>query len=1255
MQEIVQLEQAIAALNAQRGLLGDEVVDTAVRPLQEKLNQLLTQGAPLAPETPAPTSQPLNFTGEQRKQVTVLFADLVGFTSLSEMMDPEDVRDLTNAYFKRWLVEIERFGGVVEKFIGDAVMAVFGLRIASETDPENAIHAALAMRESLQQLRNAGEIKDKVAQLRMRIGIHTGSVVVSWLGERKGQDFVVVGDTVNLASRLQSLAPVNGILISHETYRLTAEQFEVQTIEPVLVKGKQEPVQAHIVLGSKKRLFRDSLASVQGIETTMIGRQAEQHWLLALQRESLNQAGCRVAIIIAEAGLGKTRLMVEFARSLQRESKLEVLKGRASPLQQHTPDALIHDIFAQRFNIQDNDPEWLVRQRLEQGIGDLVQAHFIARLLGFEIGKSEYLPEYDPLQVQQRGLSYIADYFRRQAGQAGIVFLLEDLHWADQSSLALLEQLIGLLKDVPVLFVIAGRPSLLEHMPQWGASAGAFSCLRLEPLSETDSQRLASEILQRVPELPPELTDLIVRSAEGVPYFVEELIKMLIEDGVIDASQTAWRIDRSRLADVRIPPTLTKLLQARFDSLQPLEKLLLQRAAVIGRTFWDQALAYLSLAAGGGVTANQQGQLDIQPLAGSYLQEFQPALYQLLQRELIFQREISSLVDASEYVFKHALLRDVTYESLLKRYRRLYHLYAAQWLEKIAGSSQRASEQAATIASHYELAGSQSEAARWYFRAAVDAASRYANTAALDLFERAMRFTPPADHRRRFVILIKQADIYSLLGDRTNQMRTLLLVQDFLDSLVASPEISGATITEDIHILSAVLQLRKAVYYNATGDYPLADQAAQQAVEWATLASDQLIEAQACLVWATSARYRSDYRLAINLLSRARELVERNSQLETATLPDELNPDEAGILRPSIRNLQAEIFLGLGVVADVQGEYDQARSMLEQALAFFRIIRYQLGESRALNSLGVVLSNQHDLAAARAYLEQALKIKRQMGDLYGEGVTLVNLGVLSERQHAFDIALDYFEQSLAVCKAVDDEEGKAAAWIGIGNNRQSLGDYPAARAAFDHALQTCRTIGDRQGEADILTSLGELHNVCGQAEQGRAYCLEAKEIAEQIGAPNEAGYAWYFLGRSEELLGNTGQAIQAYQRCLDLRLELGQQNLQVDARAGLARGFLAAGDLGSAQEQADLVLAVLHSPMFSELHAPVLACLSAWQVLRACGAPQAELDEILTIGSRFLNKVAGSFIDEGLRTSYQELVPENQQLRRLVDAAGLAG
>ena len=278
-----------------------------------------------------------------------------------------------------------------------------------------------------------------------------------------------------------------------------------------------------------------------------------------------------------------------------------------------------------------------------------------------------------------------------------------------------------------------------------------------------------------------------------------------------------------------------------------------------------------------------------------------------------------------------------------------------------------------------------------------------------------------------------------------------------------------------------------------------------------------------------------------------------------------------------------------------------------------------------------------------------------MGDLYGEGVTLVNLGVLSERQHAFDIALDYFEQSLAVCKAVDDEEGKAAAWIGIGNNRQSLGDYPAARAAFDHALQTCRTIGDRQGEADILTSLGELHNVCGQAEQGRAYCLEAKEIAEQIGAPNEAGYAWYFLGRSEELLGNTGQAIQAYQRCLDLRLELGQQNLQVDARAGLARGFLAAGDLGSAQEQADLVLAVLHSPMFSELHAPVLACLSAWQVLRACGAPQAELDEILTIGSRFLNKVAGSFIDEGLRTSYQELVPENQQLRRLVDAAGLAG
>jgi class 3 adenylate cyclase len=250
MDEIEQIKQAILALEGQRAILGEAVIETALKPLREKLAVLEnpTASLPIQPRIDQqPVAQPL--AGEQRKLVTILFADLVGFTAMSELMDPEEVRDLTTAYFTRWTEAIEQYGGTVEKFIGDAVMAVFGLKTAGEVEPENAIRAALKMRNLLQQLQSdatsfsVGEQKTVTpvpfpANLQMRVGIHTGQVVVSFMGERKGQDFVVVGDSVNLASRLQALAPVNGIVISRDTYRHVRGIFDVQALDPVQIKRK---------------------------------------------------------------------------------------------------------------------------------------------------------------------------------------------------------------------------------------------------------------------------------------------------------------------------------------------------------------------------------------------------------------------------------------------------------------------------------------------------------------------------------------------------------------------------------------------------------------------------------------------------------------------------------------------------------------------------------------------------------------------------------------------------------------------------------------------------------------------------------------------------------------------------------------------------------------------------------------------------------------------------------------------------------
>ena len=1051
------INRAIAALEGQRSVLGNAVVETALAPFREKLAGLQ-----------------LNPTAEQRKLVTVLFADLIGFTAMSEHMDPEDVREIMNSYFIRWTTAIEHFGGIVEKFIGDAVMAVFGLKTASEADPENAIRTALQMRDLLTQLQRDDPEDKLLENLRMRVGIHTGPVVVSWMGERKGQDFVVVGDSVNLASRLQSLAPVNGILISHDTYRHVRGVFDVQVIDPVLVKGKRDPIRVYVVLQEKPRAFRETGRGVEGVETAMVGRQTEMDRLQAIFHEVVNNQECRLVTILGEAGLGKSRLLLEFDDWLELQADYYYFKGRASPVTQNTPYGLLRDLFVYRFAIQDSDPPQAVRARLEKGIGDALRngppvelpgehqgehqgepasepheepaeqrqaqmkTHFITRLLGFEIGSSKFLPEADPRQIQERGLAYLGEYFQALATKNPVVILLEDLHWADDSTLELLLRLARSLMHTPLLILGAARPTLLDRQPEWGEGLAFATRLDLEPLSQADSQRLVQEILQKAPEFPHELTELVVRNAEGVPFYVEELIKMLIDDGVIDTRGEGWQVDVSRLANVRVPSTLMEVLQARFDSLSAREKVLLQRAAVVGRTFWDQALSFMSIQG----ESEQPAGFD-QRLAPTIPLDEDEALAHLQKRELIFQRDHSALEETREFFFKHNLLREVTYESLLKRYRRIYHVYTAQWLETVVGRSQRADEYATMIAEHYDLAGESGSpllAAGWYARAARSAEQRYANHPALRLYQRALELMPEAQIEQRFELCLRQAEIYSLLGDRSHQLEMLQSMDALLPRL-ADPAIAAR--------LTGETKIWWAYYYNTTGDYHQAAFSASQAVELAKTTSNALLEIRGRNSWATACRYQSDYSTARELYLSAKYLAEQGGESTTEGTRSNSARDFISTLveqrQPTMRSLLADTYFGLGVVCEIQAEYEQARLYLEQSLALYRQLNHQFGESRALNSLGVVANSQDDLASGQRYLEQALQIKHLTGDRYGEGITLLNLGVFCERAYKLETANEYFRQSLEICREIDDEEGVESALIGLGTNYYSLGDYQNAQ------------------------------------------------------------------------------------------------------------------------------------------------------------------------------------------------------------------
>ncbi len=372
------LEQAIAIQESMRGTIPDDVIDVAIAAIREQLAEL----------KPAQSI-------EQRKQITVLFADLSGFTPMAERMDVEDVGQIMSAYFAAVTPAISKYGGIIEKFIGDAVMAVFGLPQAHENDPENGVRAALEMQQALVEL-NERMTAEWGFRLGMRIGVNTGPVVARYLGGAQERDFTVVGDTVNLTNRLETAAPVGGVLISHNTYRHVRGVFDVLEQEPLQVKGKARPVHTYLVQQAKPRAFRMLTRGVAGIETRMVGRDVELLMLQNMFRDAIEDAEVHVVTVVGDAGVGKSRLLYEFEKWIELlPEDIWYFKGRATPETEAMPYGLIRHMFAHRFEILESDSAAEVREKFRAGMAATLnsdQADLVGQLLGLDFSASPGSP-----------------------------------------------------------------------------------------------------------------------------------------------------------------------------------------------------------------------------------------------------------------------------------------------------------------------------------------------------------------------------------------------------------------------------------------------------------------------------------------------------------------------------------------------------------------------------------------------------------------------------------------------------------------------------------------------------------------------------------------------------------------------------------------------------------------------------------------------------------------------------------------------
>jgi class 3 adenylate cyclase len=635
---------------------------------------------------------------EERKIVTVLFADLVGFTARADHLDPEDVRAILRPFHARLRTEIEAFGGTVEKFIGDAVVGIFGAPVAHGDDPERAVRAALSVRSAIAEMNAA----DQPLGLEVRLAVNTGEAIVSLSAKPELGEAMVAGDVVNTASRLQTSAPTNGILVGAATYRATRGLFEYRAVEPMVVKGKDEPVHAWLALEARAGPGERGPASVP-----MVGRMREIGILQGIFDGTLSELRPHLVTVFGEAGVGKTRLAAEFTAKVE-GSGASVLRGRCLPYGASTLYGPFTQHVKQFAGIYASDDITTAREKLRaaidergsaSGAGNELAAH-LALLIGLG-GEDE---------VSDRQVLFFAArrFVEAVAHEHPTVFVFEDLHWADTGTFDLLEHLAARIRGAPVMLLALARPDLLNTRSGWGGGLPAYSSVSLEALSADDSRLLATSLLG-VSALAAAI-GRVAETAEGNPLFIEEL-----------AASTA---ELSAAAAEHLPTTIRELVSARLDALPPAERHMLLDAAVVGKVFWRGAL--------------ERMKPDGMSISAS--------LDSLEARDLI-RRESSSWIEGDEqFTFKHVLIREVAYATLPRVTRKERHAAVAAFLEDCTAG---AGATATALALHWREAGQDERALKHLLIAADQAGRGWAKDEAAQLYTEALHLIPEADGERR--------------------------------------------------------------------------------------------------------------------------------------------------------------------------------------------------------------------------------------------------------------------------------------------------------------------------------------------------------------------------------------------------------------------------------------------------------------------------------------------------------------------------
>ena len=1064
----------------------------------------LSCGRSLAAETP---------TGEERKVVSVLFVDLVEFTNRSDRADPEDVRATLRPYHERVKADIERFGGTVEKFIGDAVMAVFGAPVAHEDDPERAVRAALAIREWMTKSSD---------ELQVRIGVNTGEALVS-LGARAHEgEGIAAGDVVNTAARIQTGAAVNAILVGEQTYRATHRVFEFREAEPVVAKGKSDPITVWEPLRARARVGVDDLDEGTG---PLVGRQRELELLTSVLARVREEHSPQLVTIVGVPGIGKSRLVRELSQHVEADAEhITWRRGRSLPYGDGVTYWALAEIVKAQSGILESDSSHEAAAKLGRAVSELAADEAEAQWLEFHLrpllgigGESRSGREDDQFTAWRRFLEALAE-------PRPLVLVFEDLHWADEALLDFVDELVDYLSDVAVFVLGTARPELLERRAGWSGGKPNALTLSLPPLSEDASARLLASLLDR-PVIAAEEQRTLLARIGGNPLYAEQYARALVERGDLD----------------ELPETVQGIIAARLDGLSPDEKRLLQDAAVVGQVFWLGSVVAI-----GGLASDTA--VD--------------ALRRLERKQFVQRSRRSSVADDVEYVFGHALLRDVAYGQMPRSARGEKHRRAVDWLEALG----RPEDHAEMLAFHYKSAldylrpagqadPSLVERASAALRLAGDrAAALAAYSTAARSYETALDLLPTESHERATLMLRLGRTYFSADSTGGDELEAAL------DAFIRVDDPEGAA--------EAALGLRMIAWYEGDGDR--ANRWLGQALELVEDRPDSAAKAEVLVVRASFHSVAGEHELALRYGRESLPLVERMG----------------------LDVLRARLLVTIGTSRVSLGDADGIGD-LEAAVELTRALSAFAPLHAATNNLADALFTVGKVSEAVSTYEELLESIERFGRDTDKRWARASMASLWACVGRWDDALRLADGYIAEIDAGSPHYLEPPCRVTRASIREARGDLDGATADSDAALAAGRLAEDAQVFAPALLKRAVLLHAEGRQAEADGLVTELFTLEDKLGPSMVTSFgglaelAWLVrdLGRGPELLDvlkgaptipweSAARAIVTgdFESAIGVHAEIGATTSEAFIRLRTAAELAAAGQAKDAERHLDAAL-----------------------------------------------------------------------------------